>query len=485
MGPEDPATFALARRGFSVARISAAAHKTGVFHVPTLIFVVGLINLLQAFAFCIVGFYNRRVNGIGYWAAAALFNGLAMPLIAMRHSFDSVFLTKLLPTSMNFASAYLFYVGVMHFQKRGAARIWPLMAALPLYCGHVWLVVQDEGLRYRPLVTSPIFILFLAMGAQVLLKERRPELRFGARFTAYAALFICAIFAYRAVDLYFLTTPAQLLDPVRPQLVSFTGGILWALLWTFGAMMLINQRQTFENEQLHAEKLETVEKLAAAETELVKMRTQQHRQQLASDLHDGMGGITANVAMLAFQGSIAEQPQQQKEIFQNIEFLATEWNRELRLWMNGLERGSLLWADALVESHTYAQRLTTAHGIELDWRQSGPLPSEPDHRVQEIISLMRVLKEAIHNLARHSGARTAGVHVTFGPQQLRIVIQDDGRGIDPAISRPGSRGLRNMQQRIDELGGTLKRGDGHGTTYCLRIPLPLQRQTHLSNADNT
>jgi signal transduction histidine kinase len=456
-----------------------------VFHVPTLIFVVGLINLLQAFAFCIVGFYNRRVNGIGYWAGAALLNGLAMPLIALRHGFDSVFFTKLLPTSMNFASAYLFYVGAMHFQKRGAARIWPLVAALPLYGVYAWLVMHDEGLRYRPVLTSPIFILFLALGARVLLTERRLALRFGARFTAYAALFICAIFAYRAVDLYFLTTPAQLLDPVRPQLVSFTAGILWALLWTFGAMMLINQRQTFENEQLHAEKLNAVEKLAAAETELMAMRTQQHRQQLANDLHDGIGGITTNLAMLAFQGSIEEKPQLQKEIFQNIEFLATEWNRELRLWMNGLERGSLLWADALLESHTYAQRLTAAHGIELDWRQSGQLPATPDHRVQEIISLMRVLKEAINNLARHSDAHKASVHVTFGPQALRIVIQDDGCGIDPTNFRAGSRGLLNMQQRVVELGGRLKRGNRHGTTYCLKIPLPLKRRANLSDADDT
>lgn len=124
-----------------------------VLHVPTLIFVVGLINLLQAFSFCIVGFYNRRVNGIGYWAAAALFNGLAMPLIALRHSLDSVFLTKVLPTGMNFASAYLFYVGAVHFQKRGAARIWPLAAALPFFCAHVWLVFHDEGLRLRPVLT--------------------------------------------------------------------------------------------------------------------------------------------------------------------------------------------------------------------------------------------------------------------------------------------------------------------------------------------
>ena len=77
------------------------------------------------------------------------------------------------------------------------------------------------------------------------------------------------------------------------------------------------------------------------------------------------------------------------------------------------------------------------------------------------------------------------MHVTFDPQLLRIVIEDNGCGIDPATSRPGSRGLRNMHQRVEELGGTLKRGDGDGTNYCLVIPLPLQRRSNPSNTDDT
>lgn len=452
-----------------------AGHETTVLHVPTLIFVVGLINLLQAFAFCIVGFHNRRVRGIGWWTMAAFCNGVAMPLIAFRQVADSALLTKLLPTTMNFASAYLFYVGAVRFRECSAVRRWPLMAALPLYIGYAWLVLRDEALRYRPFFTTPIFILFLALGARELLRENRPTLRFSARFTAYAALFISTIFAYRAIDLYLLSTPAQMLDPVRPQVVSFAAGILWVLLWTFGALMMINQRQTHENAQLHAEKLRSVEQLAAAETELMALRTLQHRQQLASDLHDGLGGITANLAILAYQGGIEEQPQQQKAIFRDIEFLASEWNRELRLWMNGVERGSLRWGDVLAEAHSYAQRLTAAKGIELGWHQSGLLPGEPDHRVQEIISLMRVLKEAINNLSHHSNAGRARVHIAFRTRLLGIVIQDDGCGFDPEHSRPGARGLKNMRRRVEELGGGFKHRGRVGTTLCLTLPLPLQR----------
>ena len=461
--------------GFAIAGRERAGHETRVLHVPTLIFVVGLINFLQACAFWIVGFHNRQVKGPGWWAVAAFCNGMAMPLIAFRQLTDSALLTKLLPTTMNFASAYLFYVGAVRFRERGTVRRWPLVAALPFYGVFAWLILNDEGLRYRPVLTSPVFILFLAMGAWELLRENRPALRFSARFTAYAALFICTIFAYRALDLYFLSSPAELLDPVRPQVVSFTGGILWVVLWTFGAQMMINQRQTFENGRLHAEKLRKVEELAAAESELMALRTLQHRQELASDLHDGFGSITANLSMLAFQGSIEDKPPQQKQLFRDIEFLATEWNRELRLWMNGVERGNLRWGDPLAEVRSYAERLTAAKGIELHWHQSGRLPAEPDEHVQEMISLMRVLKEAIGNLVRHSEARRARVHVAFRPKLLGIVIQDDGRGFDPADARAGGRGLKIMRRRIEELGGGFKCRGRDGTTLCLTLPLPLQR----------
>ncbi|MEY4244016.1 MAG: hypothetical protein RLZZ245_1601, partial [Verrucomicrobiota bacterium] len=158
----------------------------------------------------------------------------------------------------------------------------------------------------------------------------------------------------------------------------------------------------------------------------------------------------------------------------HIESLATEWNRELRLWMNGMERGSLYWGDALAEVHSYAQRLTATKGIQLHWHQSGQLPTEPEHCVQEIISLLRVLKEAVNNLVSHSDARHAKVHVAFRARRLGIVVKDDGRGFPLESPKTGRRGLKNMGHRIKELGGTFKRHGKAGTTLCIVIPLPLQ-----------
>ena len=88
---------------------------------------------------------------------------------------------------------------------------------------------------------------------------------------------------------------------------------------------------------------------------------------------------------------------------------------------------------------------------------------------------MRVLKEAITNLVRHSEARRARVHVAFRPQRLGIVIRDDGRGFDALPARPGGRGLSIMRRRVEELGGRLTQRGRDGTTLCLTLPLPLQR----------
>jgi hypothetical protein len=140
----------------------------------------------------------------------------------------------------------------------------------------------------------------------------------------------------------------------------------------------------------------------------------------------------------------------------DIEFLATEWNHELRLWMNGVERRNLCGGDVLAEAHTCGKRLIAAPGIERHWHQSGQLPAEPDHRVQEIISLMWVLKEAMSNLVRRSGASSARVHIAFRARQLGIVIKDDGRGFDLAVSRTGSRGLKKHAARYRGAGRSLQ-----------------------------
>ena len=86
--------------------------------------------------------------------------------------------------------------------------------------------------------------------------------------------------------------------------------------------------------------------------------------------------------------------------------------------------------------------------------------------------------EAIQNVAKHAGR---AAHVTLRLHHkngmLAVCIQDDGIGFDPAHAETGA-GLRNIRDRVQTLGGTVKltSNPGHGTLVAIALPWPA-RQT--------
>jgi signal transduction histidine kinase len=98
-----------------------------------------------------------------------------------------------------------------------------------------------------------------------------------------------------------------------------------------------------------------------------------------------------------------------------------------------------------------------------------PLPGDVEEQVY------RLVQEALANIAKHSRARHAVVHLRRrrGEQELVVEVSDDGVGFDPSAPQPGHLGLRTMAQRMEQLGGSLvvDTGPGRGTRIAATIPL--------------
>lgn len=441
-------------------------------------FVAGVISALQALAFVVVWHFNRRTPGIGSWALAALLNGLALALLPARSWIDSPLLTRVLPTTMNFTAAALFYMGAAAFSGRFPRLRWPLIAAFPVYLGYLWVTLVRDEPRLRLLFTSPIFLLFINLGAFELFRERRPGLRFSTRLIGTVASLFSLLFLHRMIALPLQSDVAGLLDPAGPQQALFGVLILFGLFWTFGLMMLINQRQLLEIRQASEEALQAKEETSALEKEILAERALRQRQMLVRDLHDGLGGITAHLALLTSRptGNVAS-PSGEGNL-RDIQQLAQEGNRELRLLMNTLERGLTHWGDFLTETRTHAEKVCVAHGVTLDWVVSGQLPSEPSQDVPAMLSLLRALKEALNNAARHGKASRIACRLAFRSGTLGISVRDDGCGFS-RVDRPGrGRGLGNMSRRLEELGGRARIESrlGLGTLIRFVVPLPVSLQ---------
>jgi signal transduction histidine kinase len=83
------------------------------------------------------------------------------------------------------------------------------------------------------------------------------------------------------------------------------------------------------------------------------------------------------------------------------------------------------------------------------------------------------VKEALNNVVKHAQALSVKVTLRLEGTVLSIVVQDDGQGFDPASQRPGGIGLRNMQQRLESIGGRVEveSGSGNGTTVRFHAKL--------------
>ena len=86
------------------------------------------------------------------------------------------------------------------------------------------------------------------------------------------------------------------------------------------------------------------------------------------------------------------------------------------------------------------------------------------------LAALRIVQEAVANVRRHSGASHCTVVIERAPGELRVQVDDDGRGIPDRI-RPGL-GLVSIRERAGELGGTavIGRSDAGGASIVVRLP---------------
>ncbi|RPH80711.1 MAG: hypothetical protein EHM80_04535 [Nitrospiraceae bacterium] len=85
---------------------------------------------------------------------------------------------------------------------------------------------------------------------------------------------------------------------------------------------------------------------------------------------------------------------------------------------------------------------------------------------------MSIVREAVSNSLRHSGASTISLSLQENGTRLRLVIEDDGVGFDPESQCFHGHGLRNIVARSQKIGGTLQviSQPGQGTQILVHFP---------------
>ncbi len=201
---------------------------------------------------------------------------------------------------------------------------------------------------------------------------------------------------------------------------------------------------------------------------------ERERARIARDIHDDLG---AGLTQLTLQGELIrrETPRGASTLGQ-VDALC----ERARTLLGSLDE--VVWAvnprrDTVQDFATFvcenAQSFLGATPIRCRLAVPDDLPATPlDLPARR--NLLLAVKEAVRNAARHSGADEISLAVRVTDHQLTVVVEDNGRGYLPEKTPATRNGLRNMQERLTDVGGVCHLAATPGNGCRVTFTLPLQ-----------
>jgi signal transduction histidine kinase len=242
--------------------------------------------------------------------------------------------------------------------------------------------------------------------------------------------------------------------------------VLFGTAWLVGFALRGRTEQTEAAEQRAA--------LAEREREVAaRIAVAEERSRIARELHDVVAHAVSVMVLQvgAVRHRMSEEDAENRDALKNVEQAGRAALAEMRRLLDAMRRdeeelelrpqpglGNL---DALLSD-------VRAAGLDARLQVHGErvaLPAALD------LSAYRILQEGLTNALKHSGAQRAEVEVTYGEDDLLVVVRDDGRGPVPSDGR--GHGLVGVGERVKIYGGEMTAGSENGHGFTLRARLPL------------
>ena len=203
------------------------------------------------------------------------------------------------------------------------------------------------------------------------------------------------------------------------------------------------------------------------------------RRHIARELHDSAGQTLA--ALSISLGQLSQDAKSNPELAKSIkdaETLVQHLNKELRT-TSYLLHPPLLDESGLASAlEWYVQGLRDRS--ELDIKLTMPPQLERLPADMELV-VFRIVQEALTNVHRHSGSKSASIRVSRDADRVVVNIEDKGRGISPEklaqIQSQGSGvGISGMRERLRHFNGDLL-VESNGTGTLVTAILPIQQSS--------
>ncbi len=200
----------------------------------------------------------------------------------------------------------------------------------------------------------------------------------------------------------------------------------------------------------------------------------EERERIGMDLHDGVMQAIYGVG-LNLEGCAEDVDDNPAAVRERLNKAIGDLNqiiRDIRNYIFGLRPQPLAersFSRALAE---LVEELRVNSLIEADLVLDGE--KEPLLSEEQAANLFHIAQESLANVQKHAQATRVQARLSHGNGILKLSIRDNGVGFDVDVPPvPSHRGVRNIRERVQALGGrlTLRSAPGWGTEVTVEVPL--------------
>jgi signal transduction histidine kinase/ligand-binding sensor domain-containing protein len=196
------------------------------------------------------------------------------------------------------------------------------------------------------------------------------------------------------------------------------------------------------------------------------------RARIAKDIHDDLG---ASLTQISFLGELAHQDRVKPEkVATYLDTISTTARRAVK------SLDEIVWA-VNPRNDTLAHFIDYAGQFALDYLRLAGVRCRlnlPEHVPSRELStdvrhnLFLVVKEAINNTVKYARASELRLRIAVTEERMEVVIEDNGIGFAGPADDPEADGLRNMHQRMKDIGGRcwIQGRPGAGAKITLELP---------------
>ncbi|RQW77446.1 MAG: PAS domain S-box protein [Methanothrix sp.] len=201
------------------------------------------------------------------------------------------------------------------------------------------------------------------------------------------------------------------------------------------------------------------------------MAALEERNRLARELHDSVAQALYSICLFTDATRMALETNKLETVKENLSEL-TQLAREailvMRLMIFELRPPILVKAGLAAALQSRLDSVEARSGVHGIFHSEGEVHLSPEQEGE----LYRIAQEALNNIIKHAHADQVKVQLSRTTGSIRLVIEDNGVGFDPAdVEQGGGQGLRNIKERAEGIGAAcwVESAPGKGTIITIEV----------------